>query len=88
MTKDQIYDTMAKAEQHHIRLVLADGTERTGYADVFETRYDNEGDPEPFGGVGSIFFYPDDGEPIGVYEFDIKEIEIVDSEAETSKAAS
>lgn len=79
MNREEIYEAMYEGEQEHVKLVTSEGKEYTGYIDVFESRSDNEEDDPPFTGMGSICFYPDEGEPMLLYEVHIASIEIVNA---------
>lgn len=61
---------MAQSEQKRIRYTDKRGSIREGFVDVFETRYDNDGE-------ASICFAGDRGEMLIVYESEIESLEIL-----------
>lgn len=61
---------MSQSEQQRIRYTDKSGNIREGFVDVFETRYDNDGE-------ASICFAGDSGEMLIVYESEIKSLEIL-----------
>ena len=71
MDNEQIIELMEQSEQHHIEYTDTDGVVRSGFVDVYESRYNNDGE-------ASICFAGDDGEMLIVEESDILDIEILD----------
>lgn len=61
---DQILSAMEDCEQQNVVVSLSDGKELHGFVDVFESRYDNDGE-------ASICFAGDDGEMLILEESDI-----------------
>lgn len=68
-----ILELMIQSEQKRIKYVDKGGVEHTGYVDVYESRYDNDGE-------ASICFAGEDGEMLIVYESEIESIEILDKD--------
>lgn len=68
-----ILELMIQSEQKRIKYVDKGGAEHTGYVDVYESRYDNDGE-------ASICFAGEDGEMLIVYESEIESIEILDKD--------
>ncbi|MBQ4121609.1 MAG: hypothetical protein IJD35_06310 [Clostridia bacterium] len=66
-----ILELMIQSEQKQIKYVDKDGVEHKGYVDVYESRYDNDGE-------ASICFAGENGEMLIVYESEIESIEILD----------
>lgn len=66
-----IVELMEQSEQKQIKYVGKDGVEHKGYVDVFESRYDNDGE-------ASICFAGEDGEMLIVYESEIESLEILE----------
>lgn len=79
MTKDEILHTMEDSQGHRVRVINSDGKAIEGFADVFETRYDNEDDDYcgGKGGLASIGVFGDDGDGYLLYEDMIQSIEII-----------
>ena len=65
--RDSVMKQMAECEQSVVTIVTDDGKTLHGYVDVFESRYDNDGE-------ASICFAGDDGEMLILEEHDIKSI--------------
>ena len=76
MSKEEVYAVMCASDQRRVLLITNEGKQYIGFVDVFESRLDNEDDESDCAGQGSICFYPDDGEPMLLYEDDIKHIDI------------
>lgn len=74
MSIEEIIETMSDSEGHRIKCVEKDGSEWTGYVDVYESDYDNEGD-ECEG--HSICVEVDDGSNVIVYDSEIESIAII-----------
>ena len=74
--KAMTYLVMSMSDQQRVSLATKEGKHFAGYVDVFESRFDNE-DDDYCAGQGSICFYPDDGDPMLLYEENIQSIEIV-----------
>lgn len=74
MDRDEILEIMEESDQERIEYTDKDGVTRTGYVDVFESRYDNDGE-------ASLCFAGDEGEMLIVYESDIAEIKILTDES-------
>ena len=64
---DTIMEQMEECEQCMVTVVTSDGKTLHGYVDVFETRYDNDGE-------SSICFAGDEGDMLILEESDIKSI--------------
>ena len=64
---DAIMEQMAECEQRMVTVVTSEGKTLHGYVDVFETRYDNDGE-------ASICFAGDKGDMLILEESDIKSI--------------
>lgn len=71
MDNEQILALMEQSEQHHIEYTDTNGVVRRGFVDVYESRYENDGE-------ASICFAGDEGEMLIVEESDIVNIEILD----------
>lgn len=71
---DRILDKMYDAEQCNATLVFKDGRTLHGYVDVYESRYDNDGE-------ASICFAGENGENTIVYESELEDV-VVDNDAE------
>lgn len=66
---DEIMKKMAECEQKNVEIAFKTGKVLTGYVDVFESRYDNDGE-------ASICFAGDGGEMIIIEESEIEEIKV------------
>ncbi len=64
---DTIMKKMADCDQCDAEVTFNDGRRLKGFVDVFESRYDNDGD-------ASICFAGDNGEMLIIEESDIKDI--------------
>lgn len=64
---DEILEAMEDCEQQNVVVKLTSGEELKGYVDVFESRYDNDGE-------ASICFAGEDGQMLILEESDIAEI--------------
>ena len=62
-----IMEQMAECEQHMVTVTTNDGRKIHGYVDVFESRYDNDGE-------ASICFAGDGGQMLILEESDIRSI--------------
>ena len=70
---DAIIEKMWDCEQYRAVVSLADGRVLHGFVDVFESRYDNDGE-------ASICFASEDGEMLILEESDILDIRKEDEE--------
>ena len=70
MNKTEILKIMEESDQRRIEYTDKNGIVRTGYVDVYESRYDNEGE-------ASLCFAGDEGEMLIVNESDITYIRII-----------
>ena len=64
---DSILDKMYDAEQCNVTLVYKDGHKLKGYVDVYESRYDNDGE-------ASICFAGEHGEMLIVWEHELADV--------------
>ena len=64
---DRIYEMMADCEKKHVTIKTKDGQILYGFVDVFESRYDNDGE-------ASICFAGDKGEMLIIEEGEISSI--------------
>lgn len=64
---DEIMRKMADCDQCSVEVIFKDGRKLNGFVDVFETRYDNDGE-------ASICFAGDEGEMLIIEESEIKDI--------------
>lgn len=64
---DKILEAMEDCEQQNVVVKLTSGEEIRGFVDVFESRYDNDGE-------ASICFAGEDGQMLILEESDIAEI--------------
>lgn len=69
---DVILEKMQDAEQCNATIVYKDGSRLKGYVDVYESRYDNDGE-------ASICFAGENGEMLIVEEHELTDI-IIDGE--------
>lgn len=72
MTKREI---MEDSQHCRVEYTDTDGNKHTGYVEIYETPYDNDGDE------GSICIDRDDGCSLCLYESDILDIRILDDES-------
>lgn len=70
MNKTEILKIMEESDQRRIEYTDKNGIVRTGYVDVYESIYDNEGE-------ASLCFAGDEGEMLIVNESDITYIRII-----------
>ena len=78
MTKEEILKIMEESEDHKVKVENARGETIEGIVDLYESRFDNEDDEEPYKGEASICLDEESGEGWLLYESDIKSIEILD----------
>lgn len=71
MDAKEILKVMERCEQERIEYTDKNGAVHTGFVDVYESRYDNEGE-------ASLCFVGDNGEMLIVEESDITEIKILE----------
>lgn len=64
---DSIMEKMADSEGKNVKLIFKDGKELEGYVDVYESRYDNDGD-------ASICFAGNNGDMLIVEESELENI--------------
>ena len=64
---DEIMEMMGDCEKKHVTVEMKDGRTLHGFVDVFESRYDNDGE-------ASICFAGDKGEMLIIEESDISSI--------------
>lgn len=77
MSVEQLREIMEDSQQKRIEYVDVDGVTHKGYADVYESPYDNSDDDyKP--GEATLCFDDDNGDMTIVYESEIKEIRILD----------
>lgn len=70
---DEIIEKMEDAQQYDVTLVYKDGHKLKGFVDVYESRYDNDGE-------ASICFAGEHGERLIVEEHELKDV-IVDTDS-------
>ena len=68
---DDILEKMRDAEQCNVTLIFRNGNRLKGYVDVFESRYDNDGE-------ASICFAGENGEMLIVEEHELEDIIIAE----------
>ena len=78
MSEDEILEVMEESEDHSVKVVDEKGQVFEGIVDLYESRYDNEDDDEPYAGEASISMECDDGSLVTLYESDISSIELLD----------
>lgn len=78
MTKEKILAIMEDSEGRKVEVIDAKNETFVGVVDLFESRYDNSDDEEPYTGEASICIDCDDDICCELYESDIKEIKITE----------
>ena len=76
---DEVMEKMGDAEGHSVTLVYRDGSRLKGIVDVYESRYDNDGE-------ASICFSAEDGRGLIVDEHELSDV-IIEDEKETNRLA-
>ena len=71
MMNDEIMEQMGDCEQRDVEIVLKNGNKIKGFVDVYESRYDNDGE-------ASICFAGDNGEMLIIEEGEIESIRIAE----------
>lgn len=77
MSKEDTLSVMEESEDRRVKVVDVKGSTFTGVVDLFESRYDNIDDDEPYSGEASICIDCGNDEFCGLYESDIESIKIL-----------
>ena len=78
MSKDEILAIMEDSEDRKVEVIDVKGETFSGVVDLFESRFDNSDDDEPYAGEASICLDCGNDEVCGLYESDIKSIKFID----------